>query len=182
MTDRKASITSLTGQDGSHLADPLLHQGYAAHRPIRRASTLRAHCTDHRYTDAHHEDALLFPHCADQADGSRPVTLMERLHPDEVNQPAARLPVRVGLDEPGLIGDMTGPGTARKLEAIRESQASGVGPPRQREGACCCPRSPCGAQKVHSHWMTRNCREASGLFAVSGILSNRESPAAGRRS
>ena len=119
------------------------------------------------------------------------MTLLERIDPDEVYNLAAQSHVRVSFDEPEFTGDITGLGTTRLLEAIRESevrarfyQASssemfGANPPPQDEATPFYPRSPYGAAKVYSYWMTRNYREAYGLFAVNGILFNHESPRRG---
>ena len=188
---KKALITGITGQDGSYLAELLLEKGYEVHGLIRRASTFNTSRIDHLYTDPHDPATRLFLHYADLTDGSRLVTLMERIAPDEVYHLAAQSHVRVSFDEPEFTGDVTGLGTTRLLEAIRESkvparfyQASssemfGANPPPQDESTPFYPRSPYGAAKVYSYWMTRNYREAYGLFATNGILFNHESPRRG---
>lgn len=191
MTDQKtALITGITGQDGSYLAELLLEKGYIVHGLIRRASTFNTHRIDHLYQDPH-EATRLFLHYGDLTDGSRLVTLINRIHPDEVYHLAAQSHVRVSFDEPEHTGDVTGLGTIRLLEAIRESgiptryyQASssemfGASPPPQSEATPFYPRSPYGAAKVYSYWITRNYREAYGMFAVNGILFNHESPRRG---
>jgi GDPmannose 4,6-dehydratase len=192
MSDRKvALITGITGQDGSYLAELLLAKGYEVHGLIRRASTFNTSRIDHLYRDPHDPDARMFLHYGDLTDGSRLVTLMERIGPAEVYHLAAQSHVRVSFDEPDYTGDVTGLGTTRLLEAIRVSevparfyQASssemfGATPPPQNEDTPFYPRSPYGAAKVYSYWMTRNYREAYGLFAVNGILFNHESPRRG---
>ncbi|MFH8251575.1 GDP-mannose 4,6-dehydratase [Microbacterium sp. B2969] len=188
---KTALITGITGQDGSYLAELLLEKGYEVHGLIRRASTFNTHRIDHLYSDPHEEDTRLFLHYGDLTDGSRLVTLMERIHPDEVYHLAAQSHVRVSFDEPDFTGDVTGLGTTRILEAIRESglptrfyQASssemfGATPPPQSESTPFYPRSPYGAAKLYAYWMTRNYREAYGMFAVNGILFNHESPRRG---
>lgn len=192
MTERKrAIITGITGQDGSYLAELLLEKGYEVHGLIRRSSTFNTARIDHLYKDPHDPEARLFLHYADLTDGSRLVTLMDRITPHEVYHLAAQSHVRVSFDEPEYTGDVTGLGTTRLLEAIRVSevparfyQASssemfGATPPPQGEDTPFYPRSPYGAAKVYAYWMTRNYREAYGLFAVNGILFNHESPRRG---
>lgn len=192
MSERKrAIITGITGQDGSYLAELLLDKGYEVHGLIRRSSTFNTARIDHLYIDPHDPEARLFLHYADLTDGSRLVTLLERIAPHEVYHLAAQSHVRVSFDEPEYTGDVTGLGTTRLLEAIRVSevpakfyQASssemfGATPPPQAEDTPFYPRSPYGAAKVYAYWMTRNYREAYGLFAVNGILFNHESPRRG---
>ena len=188
---KRAFITGITGQDGSYLAELLLDKGYEVHGLIRRASTFNTSRIDHLYRDPHDPEARLFLHYGDLSDGSRLVTLLNRIEPHEVYHLAAQSHVRVSFDEPEYTGDVTGIGTTRLLEAIRESglatrfyQASssemfGASPPPQDESTPFYPRSPYGAAKVYSYWMTRNYREAYGLFAVNGILFNHESPRRG---
>ena len=188
---RVALITGITGQDGSYLAELLLEKGYIVHGLIRRASTFNTARIDHLYQDPHDPEARLFLHYGDLTDGSRLVTLMERICPQEVYHLAAQSHVRVSFDEPEFTGDVTGLATTRILEAIRESkvparfyQASssemfGASPPPQNERTPFYPRSPYGAAKVYSYWMARNYREAYGLFATNGILFNHESPRRG---
>lgn len=186
-----ALITGITGQDGSYLAELLLEKGYTVHGLIRRASTFNTHRIDHLYTDPHDPSSRLFLHYGDLSDGSRLVTLIEQIQPDEVYHLAAQSHVRVSFDEPEYTGDVTGIGTTRLLEAIRmiglecryyqasTSEMFGATPPPQSETTPFYPRSPYGAAKVYSYWMTRNYREAYGLFAVNGILFNHESPRRG---
>jgi GDPmannose 4,6-dehydratase len=188
---RAALVTGITGQDGSYLAELLLEKGYTVHGLIRRASTFNTARIDHLYQDPHDPQARLFLHHGDLTDGSRLVTLMERIQPTEVYHLAAQSHVRVSFDEPEFTGDVTGLATTRILEAIRESQVParfyqasssemfGATPPPQDESTPFYPRSPYGAAKVYSYWMTRNYREAYGLFATNGILFNHESPRRG---
>ena len=188
---KTALITGITGQDGSYLAELLLEKGYVVHGLIRRASTLNTGRIDHLYQDPHDPSARLFLHYADLTDSSRLVTLLERVHPDEVYNLAAQSHVRVSFDEPEFTGLTTGMGTTRLLEAIRmvgldcryyqasSSEMFGASPPPQNEETPFYPRSPYGAAKVYSYWMTRNYREAYGMFACNGILFNHESPRRG---
>jgi GDPmannose 4,6-dehydratase len=190
-TSKKALVTGITGQDGSYLAELLINKGYEVHGLIRRASTFNTARIDHLYKDAHDPSARLFLHYGDLSDGSRLVTLIDQIQPDEIYHLAAQSHVRVSFDEPEYTGDTTGLGTIRILEAIRQSgiptrfyQASssemfGATPPPQNEQTPFYPRSPYGVAKVYSYWIARNYREAYGMFAVNGILFNHESPRRG---
>jgi GDPmannose 4,6-dehydratase len=191
MNTKKAFITGITGQDGSYLAEFLLAKGYEVHGLIRRASTFNTQRIDHLYVDPHNPTAKLFLHYGDLTDGSRLATLLAEIQPDEVYNLAAQSHVRVSFDEPEHTGETTGLGTIRLLEAIRQSkvpakfyQASssemfGASAPPQNEATEFYPRSPYGAAKVYSYWITKNYREAYGLHAVNGILFNHESPRRG---
>ena len=188
---KRAFITGITGQDGSYLAELLLLKGYEVHGLIRRASTFNTARIDHLYLDSHNPDAKMFLHYGDLSDGARLVSLLGELKPDEVYNLAAQSHVRVSFDEPEHTGDTTGVGCMRMLEAVRMSgihtrfyQASssemfGASPPPQNEETQFSPRSPYGAAKVYSYWVTKNYREAYGMFAVNGILFNHESPRRG---
>lgn len=188
---KRALITGITGQDGSYLAELLLKKGYEVHGLIRRASTFNTSRIDHIYVDPHEGDARLFLHYGDLSDGARLVTLLAQIKPNEVYNLAAQSHVRVSFDEPEHTVDTTGVGSVRLLEAVRMSgietkfyQASssemfGATPPPQNEDSAFYPRSPYGAAKVYSYWITRNYREAYGMFAVNGILFNHESPRRG---
>lgn len=188
---KRALITGITGQDGSYLAELLLAKGYEVHGIIRRASTFNTSRIDHLYVDPHDPSAKLFLHYGDLSDGARLVTLMSQINPDEVYNLAAQSHVRVSFDEPEHTADTTGTGTIRLLEAVRLSgvetrfyQASsselyGATPPPQNESTAFYPRSPYAAAKLYSYWITKNYREAYGMFAVNGILFNHESPRRG---
>jgi GDPmannose 4,6-dehydratase len=188
---KRALITGITGQDGSYLAELLLDKGYEVHGIIRRASTFNTHRLDHLYVDAHEPHARLFLHYGDLTDGTRLVTLLTKVQPDEVYHLAAQTHVRVSFDEPEYTGLTTGLGTTRLLEAIRatglatrfyqasSSEMFGATPPPQDENTPFHPRSPYGVAKVYGYWMARNYREAYGLFACNGILFNHESPRRG---
>jgi len=188
---KKAFLTGITGQDGSYLAELLLAKGYEVHGLIRRASTFNTQRIDHLYLDPHNPEARLFLHYGDLTDGSRLATLIAEIKPDEIYNLAAQSHVRVSFDEPEYTADTTGLGTIRLLEAIRQSapearfyQASssemfGATNPPQNEVAEFYPRSPYGVAKLYSHWVTKNYREAYGIFATSGILFNHESPRRG---
>ena len=188
---RVALITGITGQDGSYLAELLLHKGYTVHGLIRRASTFNTQRLDHLYQDPHDPDARLFLHYGDLSDSGQLTNLFYKIQPDEVYHLGAQSQVRVSFDMPDYTGDITGLGTVRLLEAIRKSgvkcrlyQASssemfGGAPAPQNEKTPFQPRSPYAASKVYAYWMVRNYREAYGLFACNGIMFNHESPRRG---
>ena len=188
----KALITGITGQDGSYLAEFLLGKGYEVHGIIRRASTFNTGRIDHLYKDPHINDVRLFLHYGDIADSTNLIKLIYRIQPDEVYHLAAQSHVRVSFDIPEYTADVTALSTIRILEAIRETgvkskfyQASSsemfgkVMEVPQRETTPFYPRSPYGAAKLYSHWMTINYRESYDMFACSGILFNHESPRRG---
>jgi GDPmannose 4,6-dehydratase len=188
---KRALITGITGQDGSYLAELLLAKGYEVHGVIRRASTFNSSRIDHLYQDPHETDTKLFLHYGDLSDGARLVTLMNQIAPDEVYNLGAQSHGRDSFDEPEHTGNTTGLGAMRLLEAVRladlqcryyqasSSDMFGATPPPQNEETPFYPRSPYGAAKVYAYWMTRNYREAYGMFAVNGILFNHESPRRG---
>lgn len=190
-TAKRALITGITGQDGSYLAELLLSKGYEVHGIIRRASSFNTSRIDHLYSDPHIAGTKLFLHYGDLSDGSRLVTLLNTVQPDEVYNLGAQSHVRVSFDEPEYTGDSTGLGSIRLLEAIRmigldcrfyqasSSEMFGATPPPQDEETMFYPRSPYGAAKLYSYWVTRNYREGYGMFAVNGILFNHESPRRG---
>ena len=188
---KKALITGITGQDGSYLAEFLLFKGYEVHGLIRRASTFNTQRIEHLFQDPHTDGKKLILHYGDMSDSSRLTTLLATIQPDEIYHLAAQSHVRVSFDEPEHTGDVTGLATTRLLEAIRlvspisrfyqasSSEMFGATPPPQHEETPFYPRSPYGASKVYSYWMTKNYREAYGMFAANGILFNHESPRRG---
>ena len=189
---KKALITGITGQDGSYLAELLLSKDYEVHGIIRRASTFNTERIDHLYQDPHINGVRLFLHYGDIADSTNLIKLLYRIQPDEIYHLGAQSHVRVSFDIPEYTGDVTGLGTVRILEAIRETglkakfyQASSsemygkVQEVPQRETTPFYPRSPYGAAKVYSYWLTVNYRESYGIFACNGILFNHESPRRG---
>ncbi len=189
---KKALITGITGQDGSYLAELLLDKGYEVHGVIRRASTFNTERINHLYQDPHINGVRLFLHYGDIADSTNLIKLLYRIQPDEIYHLAAQSHVRVSFDIPEYTGDVSGLGTIRILEAIRETglkskfyQASSsemygkVQAVPQRETTPFYPRSPYGAAKVYAYWITVNYRESYGLFACNGILFNHESPRRG---
>jgi GDPmannose 4,6-dehydratase len=189
---KRALITGITGQDGSYLADFLLGRDYEVHGIIRRASTFNTSRIDHLYQDPHVHGVRLFLHYGDLADSVHLVKLLYKLQPDEIYHLGAQSHVRVSFDIPEYTADVTGIGTIRILEAIRESgvkprfyQASSsemfgkVQEVPQTEKTPFWPRSPYGVAKVFSYWATVNYRESYGLHASNGILFNHESPRRG---
>jgi GDPmannose 4,6-dehydratase len=189
---KRALITGITGQDGSYLADLLLEKGYEVHGIIRRASTFNTSRIDHLYTDPHVNGVRMFLHYGDLSDSVNLVKLLYDLKPDEIYHLAAQSHVRVSFDIPEYTSDITGVGTIRILEAIRETglrsrfyQASSsemFGKAQQvpqTEKTPFWPRSPYGVAKVFSYWATVNYRESYGLCASNGIMFNHESPRRG---
>ena len=189
---KKALITGITGQDGSYLAELLLSKGYEVHGIIRRASTFNTSRLDPIYTDPHIEKSKLFLHYGDLSDASALARLLGKIVPDEIYNLAAQSHVRVSFDCPEYTADITGTGTVRLLESIREAgikprfyQASSsemygmVRAVPQNEETPFYPRSPYGCAKVFSFWLTVNYRESYGLHASNGILFNHESPRRG---
>ncbi len=186
-----ALITGITGQDGSYLAELLLHKGYTVHGLIRRASTFNTERLDHLYQDPHDPEARLFLHYGDLSDSGQLTNLFYQIRPDEVYHLGAQSQVRVSFDMPDYTGEITGLGTVRLLEAMRKSgincrlyQASssemyGDAPAPQSEQTPFQPQSPYAAAKLYAYWMVRNYREAYGLFACNGIMFNHESPRRG---
>jgi GDPmannose 4,6-dehydratase len=190
-TPKRALLTGLTGQDGSYLAELLLEKGYEVHGIIRRSSSFNTGRIEHLYRDPHEEGARLFSHYGDLADPVALTRLIHKLQPHEIYNLGAQSHVRVSFDIPEYTFDVTGAGTLRLLEAIRESavqtrfyQASsseifGSSPPPQDETTPFHPRSPYAVAKVAAYWSTVNYRESYDMFAVNGILFNHESPRRG---
>lgn len=189
---KKALITGITGQDGSYLAELLLEKGYEVHGIIRRASSFNTGRIDHIFQDPHDTGKRLFLHYGDLTDGSNISKLLATIKPDEIYHLGAQSHVRVSFDIPEYTGDVTGLGTVRILEAIRDTgiktkfyQASSsemFGKALEiplKETTPFYPRSPYGCAKVYAYWITKNYRESYGMFASNGILFNHESPRRG---
>jgi GDPmannose 4,6-dehydratase len=190
--NRKALITGITGQDGSYLAELLLEKGYEVHGVIRRSSSFNTQRIDHLYQDPHDPSARLFLHYGDLSDGSVLNRLLREIRPDEVYNLAAQSHVRTSFDLPEYTADVSGLAAVRLLEAMRETgisprfyQASSselygkVVEVPQTESTPFNPRSPYACAKAYAFYITKNYREAYGLFAVNGILFNHESPRRG---
>ena len=187
---KRALITGITGQDGSYLAELLLGKGYEVHGIVRRSSGESAG----RLTEAAREAGRrLVLHHGDLDDGVSLSRVVAQVRPDEVYNLGAMSDVRVSFDVPEYVASTNGSGAVRLLEAIRSSgldcryyQAStsgmfGLTAPPQSEDAAFHPRSPYGTSKLFAHWSTVNYREAYGMYAVSGILFNHESPRRGEQ-
>jgi len=187
---KKALITGITGQDGSYLADLLLEKGYEVHGIIRRASSFNTSRIEHIYKDTN--GVRLFLHYGELSDSLNLTRLIDRIGPDEIYHLGAQSHVRVSFDIPENTGDVTGLGTIRILEALRETkipakfyQASSsemfgkVQAVPQIETTPFWPRSPYAVAKVYAYWATVNYRESYGMHASNGILFNHESPRRG---
>ena len=189
---RVALITGITGQDGSYLTELLLGKGYEVHGIIRRHSTPCTDRIDHLLEDRQYKDRL-FLHYGDLTDTSCLSNIINTYKPDEVYNLAAQSHVGISFEVPEYTADVTGIGTLRILEAIHQSglnckyyQASTSelfgGLPEtapQSEATPFYPKSPYGAAKLYSYWITVNYRESYNLFACNGILFNHESPRRG---
>ena len=175
---KKAIITGVTGQDGSYLAELLLEKGYEVYGIIRRASLINTKRVDHLYL----------------TDSLNLVRLVQKIHPDEIYNLAAMSHVKVSFDTPEYVANADGTGTLRLLEAIRllglekktkiyqasTSELFGkVVETPQKETTPFYPRSPYGVAKMYAYWITKNYREAYGIFGSNGILFNHESPRRG---
>jgi GDPmannose 4,6-dehydratase len=187
----KALITGITGQDGSYLAELLLGKGYEVHGIIRRASSFNTARIDHLYEDPHVPAPRMRLHYGDLTDGSQLARLIRTVEPDEIYNLAAQSHVAVSFQQPEYTGNANGLGMVRLLEAVRDSgietrlyqagtsEMFGDAPPPQSEASRFQPRSPYAAAKLYAYWLVRNYREAYGMFAVTGILFNHESPRRG---
>lgn len=189
---KKVLITGITGQDGSYLAEMLLGKGYEVHGIIRRSSSFNTGRIDHLYTDSHYDNAKLFLHYGDLSDSSNLSRLLEKVNPDEIYNLGAQSHVKVSFETPEYTADVTGLGTLRLLDAIRDAQIK----PRfyqassselygkvqeipQKETTPFYPRSPYAVAKLYSYWITVNYRESYNMFNCNGILFNHESPRRG---
>jgi len=181
-----ALVTGITGQDGSYLAELLLEKGYEVHGMVRRSSS-------ERFERIAHLRGKVRLHQADLLDQSSIVNLLREVRPSEVYNLAAQSFVPTSWLQPSLTGEFTALGVTRMLDAVRlvdpearfyqASSSEMFGKARevpQNEATPFHPRSPYAVAKVYGHWITVNYRESYGLFAVSGILFNHESPRRGR--
>lgn len=189
---KRALITGITGQDGSYLAELLLKKGYEVHGIIRRSSSFNTGRIIHVFEDPHDPHPRLILHYGDLADSNTINKLINTIAPDEIYHLGAQSHVRVSFDIPEYTANIAALGTLRILEALKESArpvkfynagssemfGNALETP-QRETTPYNPQSPYGVAKVFASHMTRNYREAYGLFAVNGILFNHESPRRG---
>jgi len=182
-----ALITGITGQDGSYLAELLLEKGYEVHGIIRRSSLINTHRIDHLY-----QNVKL--HYGDLTDSTNIVRVIQKVQPDEIYNLGAQSHVKVSFEMPEYTADVDGVGTLRILEAVRllgmeervriyqasTSELYGlVQETPQSETTPFYPRSPYGCAKLYGYWITKNYREAYGMYACTGILFNHESPRRG---
>ncbi len=196
MLAKRALITGITGQDGSYLAELLAAMGYAVHGLVRRSSSFTTQRIEHLYSDVHDVNPRLMLHYGDMSDSGSLSKVLRVVRPDEIYNLAAQSHVRVSFEQPTYTADVTGIGTLRILEAIRDYrdftglsprfyQASSsemfgrVAETPQTESTPFYPRSPYGVAKAYAHWITVNYRESYGLHASCGILFNHESPRRG---
>ena len=185
---RRALITGITGQDGSFLTEFLLARDYEVYGIIRRSSSFNTERLDHLYQDPHLPGTRMRLVYGDLNDSSSLNSVLRQTQPDEIYNLGAQSHVRVSFDVPEYTGDVTGLGTVRLLEAIRDVgikpkfyQASSselygkVVETPQKETTPFHPRSPYGCAKAYAYYITVNYRESYGLFACNGILFNHES-------
>ena len=191
---KKALITGINGQDGSYLAEFLVKKNYEVHGIIRRSSSFNTSRIEHLYIDELLEDLKLKRkinlHYGDMTDSTNLIRLIQKIKPSEIYNLAAQSHVKVSFDLPEYTTETDAMGTLRVLEAVRISglektcriyQASTselygrVREIPQNELTPFYPRSPYGVAKLYADWITKNYREAYGIFAVNGILFNHES-------
>lgn len=192
--NKTALITGITGQDGAYLAEFLLKKGYTVHGVKRRSSLFNTERIDHLYQDQHEEDVKLFLHYGDLTDSTNLIRIIQETQPDEIYNLAAQSHVKVSFETPEYTANSDALGTLRILEAIRilnmtdkvkfyqasTSELYGlVQEVPQNENTPFYPRSPYGVAKLYAYWITKNYREAYGMFACNGILFNHESPIRG---
>ncbi|QOW10568.1 GDP-mannose 4,6-dehydratase [Kaistella flava (ex Peng et al. 2021)] len=189
-----ALITGITGQDGSFLAELLIDKGYEVHGIIRRSSSFNTDRIEHLYFDEWvkdmHQKRSVNLHYGDMTDSSSLLRVIQLTQPDEIYNLAAQSHVKVSFDVPEYTADTDAVGTLRLLEAVRilgmetktkiyqasTSELFGlVQEVPQKETTPFYPRSPYGVAKQYAFWITKNYREAYGMFAVNGILFNHES-------
>ena len=184
---KKALITGITGQDGSYLAELLLEKGYEVHGIIRRSSSINTDRIDHIYQN-------IKLHYGDLTDSTNIVGVIQKVQPDEIYNLGAQSHVKVSFEMPEYTADVDAVGTLRVLEAVRllgmedrvriyqasTSELYGlVQETPQKETTPFYPRSPYGVAKLYGYWITKNYREAYGMYACTGILFNHESPRRG---
>ncbi|MCU0432616.1 MAG: GDP-mannose 4,6-dehydratase [Bacteroidia bacterium] len=189
-----ALITGVTGQDGAYLAELLLQKGYEVHGIKRRSSLFNTHRIDHLYHDRHEQGQPFQLHYGDLTDSTNLIRIVQEVQPDEIYNLAAQSHVKVSFETPEYTANSDALGTLRLLEAIRilklenktrfyqasTSELYGlVQEIPQRETTPFYPRSPYGVAKLYAFWITKNYREAYGMYACNGILFNHESPIRG---
>ena len=193
MKSKVALITGITGQDGAYLAEFLLSKNYIVHGIKRRSSSFNTERIDHLFQERS-DDSTFILHYGDMSDGMNITRLIRDINPDEIYNLAAMSHVRVSFDTPEYTANIDALGTLRILEAVRllgmekqvkiyqasTSELFGkVQETPQSEKTPFYPRSPYGVAKMYAYWITKNYREAYGIFASNGILFNHESPLRG---
>jgi GDPmannose 4,6-dehydratase len=187
-----ALIFGITGQDGAYLSKLLLSKNYIVHGVKRRSSSLNTQRIDDIYLDPH-KKTNLFLHYGDLSDSLSILKIIKKVNPSEIYNLGAQSHVGVSFDVPEYTANVTALGTLRILDAVRTlkktkkikfyqagtSEMFGSSKPPQNEKTAFYPRSPYGAAKLYSHWITINYREAYNIFACNGILFNHESPLRG---
>jgi len=191
---KKALITGITGQDGAYLAEFLLGKGYYVHGIKRRSSSFNSQRVDHLYKDPHDKDIRFLMHYGDLTDSTNIIRVIQNVEPDEIYNLGAQSHVQVSFETPEYTAQADALGALRILEALRilgiektvkfyqasTSELFGkVQQVPQDENTPFYPRSPYGAAKLYSYWITVNYRESYGMFASNGILFNHESPIRG---
>lgn len=190
--EKTALITGITGQDGSYLAELLLSKGYMVWGVIRRSSSFNTSRIDHLYQDPHERDVRLRLVYGDLSDASSMHRILKGIRPDEIYNLGAQSHVQVSFEEPEYTCDVTALGPLRILEAMRDldvqarfyqaSSSESFGKSTespQTERTPFYPRSPYATAKAFAFYLTRNYREAYGMFAANGVLFNHESPRRG---
>ena len=193
MKNKIALITGITGQDGSYLAEFLLKKKYKVHGLMRKSSSFNTRRIDHLYVDPHNKTNF-FLHYGDLTDSNSIYNLINNIKPNEIYNLGAQSHVGVSFENPEYTGEVSGIGTLRVLEAIRFLKIKNIkfyqastselfGETYNKkifnENSKFHPKSPYGAAKLYSYWITSVYREAYGLFACNGILFNHESPRRG---
>jgi len=190
---KTALVTGITGQDGAYLAELLLQKGYSVHGLKRRSSSFNTGRIDHLYEDPQAPDRRLVLHYGDLTDATNLIRVVQDVQPDEIYNLAAQSHVKVSFETPEYTANADGIGTLRLLEAIRilrlenktrfyqasTSELYGAAAAPQDETTPFLPQSPYATAKLYAYWITRNYRDAYGLFAANGILFNHESPIRG---
>ena len=189
-----ALITGVTGQDGSYLAELLLKKGYIVHGLKRRSSSFNTQRLESIYKDPHESSTNFYLHHGDLTDSLNVLNLVNKIKPDEIYNLAAMSHVHVSFEMPEYVANVDAIGTLRILESVKTlglenktriyhastSELYGkVQETPQNEKTPFHPRSPYAAAKIYAYWITRNYREAYGIFASNGILFNHESPRRG---
>tara|TARA_B100000674_G_C37931274_1_gene958096 strand:+ start:1108 stop:2187 length:1080 start_codon:yes stop_codon:yes gene_type:complete len=189
-----ALITGVTGQDGSYLAELLLKKGYIVHGLKRRSSSFNTQRLESIYKDPHESSTNFYLHHGDLTDSLNVLNLVNKIKPDEIYNLAAMSHVHVSFEMPEYVANVDAIGTLRILESVKTlglenktriyhastSELYGkVQETPQNEKTPFHPRSPYAAAKIYAYWITRNYRDAYGIFASNGILFNHESPRRG---